>query len=212
MTGGSDMHRLNEMFTQSAGPAQYARAYADRLAQLLAAVDPESVGAVIEELESAIDRGATIYLIANGGSAAVAAHFVGDAVAGARVDGATPIRAFSLSDNIESLTALANDRGFEHVFSEQLKMLMRPGDLVLAMSVSGNSPNLVQAIEWANAHGGRTVAWTGFDGGRLAGLAHRVVHMPTTPDEYGPVEDIFSILEHIVMTYIAMKRGRRLHH
>jgi D-sedoheptulose 7-phosphate isomerase len=89
---------------------------------------------------------------------------------------------------------------------------MEPGDLVLAMSVSGNSPNLVKALEYARDNGGRTIAWTGFDGGRLAALAELSVHFPSTRDEYGPVEDMFAMLVHIVAGYLAMKRGRNLHH
>ena len=206
------MHRLKQLYDLADGPAQYAAAYFARVAEVMAAVDPAAVAAVVEALEETIERGNSIFVVANGGSAAVASHFVNDAVAGASIDGAAPIRAFSLVDNVESVTALANDRGYENIFSEQLKTLMRPGDLVLAMSVSGNSENLARALEWAAGHGGRTVAWTGFDGGRLASLADLSINMPTARDEYGPVEDMFSILEHAVMTFLAMKRGRRLHH
>lgn len=205
------MHQLETIYRRAAGPGQYAGSYFARMGEVMRAVDPECVAAAVEAIEQTVDAGKTIFLLANGGSAAVASHFVNDAVCGAWVDGASPIRAFALADNVESITALANDYGYDGIFTGQLRMLMREGDLVLALSVSGNSQNLVNAVEWANAHGGRTMAWTGFDGGRLGKVAQCSVHMPTTADEYGPVEDMFSILEHIVMTYLAMKRGRKLH-
>ncbi len=205
------MHRLETIYRSAAEPGPYAGAYFARMGEVMRAVDPARVAAVVEAIEQTIAAGRTIFLLANGGSAAVASHFVNDAVCGAWVDGAAPIRAFALADNVESITALANDYGYDGIFTGQLRMLMREGDLVLALSVSGNSQNLVAAVEWANAHGGRTMAWTGFDGGKLGRVAQISLHMPTTADEYGPVEDMFSILEHIVMTYLAMKRGRKLH-
>ncbi|MCE5230210.1 SIS domain-containing protein [bacterium] len=205
------MHQLESIFRRADGAAQYAGSYFARMREVMDAVDPQKVAAAVEMIEQTIDAGRTIFILANGGSAAVASHFVNDAVCGAWVDGAKPIRAFALADNVESITALANDYGYDGVFTGQLRMLMHEGDLVLALSVSGNSGNVVSAVEWAAAHGARTMAWTGFDGGRLRELAQCCVHMPTTADEYGPVEDMFSILEHVVMTFLALKRGRRLH-
>lgn len=205
------MHQLETIYRRAAGADQYASSYFARMGEVMGAIDPETVARAVEMIEQTAAAGRTIFLLANGGSAAVASHFVNDAVCGAWVDGASPIRAFALADNVESITALANDYGYDGIFTGQLRMLMREGDLVLALSVSGNSQNLVSAVEWANANGGRTMAWTGFDGGRLSKAAQFSLNMPTTADEYGPVEDMFSILEHVVMTWLAMKRGRKLH-
>lgn len=205
------MHQLETMFKQAESPARYAADYFSRMSEVMRALDLGQIEAACDAIEDTIERGGAIYLMANGGSSAVASHFVNDAVCGAWADGATPIRAYALADNVESVTALANDYGYDGIFINQLRMLMREGDLVIAMSVSGNSENLVRAVDWANAHGGRTMAWTGFAGGRLKQVAQISIHMPTTNDEYGPVEDMFSILEHIITTYLAMKRGRKLY-
>ena len=205
-------YRLENMYERHAAPADYAGAYFARLGEVMAAVDVEKVGAAIAAIEAAAAAGRTIYLIANGGSAAVASHFMNDAIAGAWKEGLPPVKAMALTDNVESMTAISNDSEFANVFVNQLRVFMQPGDVVLAMSVSGNSPNVVRAVEWAKAHGGVTVGWTGFDGGRLAELADYGVHMPTTKDEYGPVEDMFSVLMHAVMTHLTLKRGKQLHH
>ena len=206
------MHRMKSIFEGAATPVDYIRAYFARLTEVMQALDPEQVGRCIDALEQTYENGRTIFLCANGGSSAVAAHFVNDAVFGMQAEGAKPVRALSLTDNAETITAIANDRGFENIFTGQLQTLMEAGDLVIAMSVSGNSVNLVKALEYASANGARTMAWTGFDGGKLARMADLAIHMPGTPDEYGPCEDMFSILEHAVTTYLAMKRGRQLHH
>lgn len=205
------MHQLETIFKQAQGPAGYAGAYFERMAEIMRGIDLEEVAACCKSIEETIENGGAIYLLANGGSSAVASHFVNDAVCGAWVDNARPIRAYALSDNVESITALANDHGYGEIFVQQLKSLMQAGDLVIALSVSGNSENLVRALEYANAHGARTMAWTGFAGGSLKEIAKISIHMPTTRDEYGPVEDMFSVLEHVMTTYIAMKRGRRLY-
>ncbi|HOE97267.1 MAG TPA: SIS domain-containing protein [Candidatus Sumerlaeota bacterium] len=206
------MHPLAQMFTQSASPADYARAYFRRLAALMDAVDPDAIQRAVEAFETVCREGRSIYAMANGGSAAVASHLVNDAVAGAFCDAHPPLRAWCLSDNIETVTALANDCGFDQVYERQLMGLMAPGDLVLALSVSGNSPNLVRAMQYARDHGARTMAWTGMAGGRLGELAEIHLHLPCGADEYGPVEDMFSVLEHVLMTWLTQKRGRWLHH
>jgi D-sedoheptulose 7-phosphate isomerase len=99
------------------------------------------------------------------------------------------------------LTALGNDYGYEHIFRMQLENLLQPGDVVVAISASGNSPNILLAIEYANERGATTVGLTGFDGGKLAALVDVNVHAPTGPGEYGPAEDIHMVIDHLVMSY-----------
>lgn len=206
------MYQLARMFAEAGSPAQYVGAYFTRMAELMRQIDHEQLGRVIEHVNGAIEGGRNIFLIANGGSSAIAGHFVNDVIAGAAVEGRPPIRALSLTDNVATVTALANDVGFEHIFDLQLRELMRPGDLLIAMSVSGNSQNILNGVEQARRIGGSTIGWCGFGGGKLADLCDLVVHIPTTPDEYGPVEDFFSLFEHIVTGYLAQQRGRQLHH
>lgn len=206
------MYRMKTIFGESSGAAEWTRGYAARMTELLRDLDADSVAAVIDEMDRASVEGRTIFVVANGGSSAVASHLVNDLGPNSLVPRQSRFRVYSLSDNVESVTAIANDAGYENVFAYQLQANMEPGDLVLAMSVSGNSPNLVKALEYARDNGGRTIAWTGFDGGKLAGLADLSVHFPSTRDEYGPVEDMFAVLVHIVAGYLAMQRGRNLHH
>ena len=182
------------------------------MAELVQRLDTEGVARLIEVVEKAGDDDKTIFLVANGGSAAVSGHWVNDLSANSVVEGKPGFRVISLTDNGSSLTALANDASFDEVFSIQLKANMRPGDVVILMSVSGNSPNLVRAAEYANAKGGYTVGCTGFEGGKLKDLCELSIHTSSTLDEYGPIEDMFSIIMHIVTGYLTMKRGRKLSH
>jgi len=206
------LYKMQEMFKESTGVADYARRYCTHMAAVLAALDVEAVGRAIEAMQRTSENGKTLFFIANGGSAATASHFVNDLVAGSYVEGAPKLRAYCLSDNAATVTALGNDAGYDNIFSHQLRVDMVPGDLVYAMSVSGNSENIIRAVEYARANGGTTVGISGFDGGRLAKAVDISVLIPSTKDEYGPVEDVFNVLDHIIISYIAMSRGRWLHH
>lgn len=206
------MNKLAEIFESSESSSDYAFRYFDHLHHLLKNLDGKAIEATVDAVENATRNGNTLFTMANGGSAAAASHLVNDLVVGSYVEGAPKLRTLCLTDNVESVTALANDAGYEHIFSHQLRVQMNPGDVVLAMSVSGNSENLVRAVEYANDHGGVTIGYCGFDGGKLAPKCQIAVHAPSTKDEYGPVEDMFNIMGHIVSSYIAMRRGKRLHH
>ncbi len=206
------MNKLAEIHGAAPSAQAYFHAYTERIAALLNVLDEDAVAATIEAIEQCSQQGNTLFTMANGGSAASASHLVNDLVAGAYLDDQPRLRTLCLSDNVATVTALGNDAGFDHIFSHQLRVHMRPGDVVLAMSVSGNSENLIQAVDYANANGATTIAYAGFDGGRLAEKCKVSVLIPTSRDEYGPVEDVFNILGHVVMTYIAMSRGKYLHH
>jgi len=206
------MTKLAGLFAASASPAEYVSGYCQRVAEVVAGIDAEAVASCIAVLEQAAQTHKTIFCIANGGSAAVASHFVNDMCPNSFVDGHPPYRVLCLTDNVESITAIANDFGYEEVFRHQLRALLQPGDVVLALSVSGNSENILRAVRFARERGAATVAWTGFDGGTLAELADAAVRIPTTRDEYGPVEGIFTHLAHVVSGYLTMKRGRPLGH
>lgn len=206
------MYKLAEMHAAAPTVQEYIQSYTNRLHELLNIIDKDAIAATIDAIEQCSQRGNTLFSMANGGSAASASHLVNDLVAGCYLDDRAKLRTLCLSDNVATVTALGNDAGFDHIFSHQLRVHMRPGDVVLAMSVSGNSENLIQAVDYANANGATTIAYAGFDGGRLAKKCQISVVIPTTKDEYGPVEDVFNILGHIVITYIAMSRGKYLHH
>ncbi len=206
------MHKLAEIHGAATNVQDYFQAYTDRLTGLLNELDKDAIAATIDAIEQCSQRGNTLFSMANGGSAASASHLVNDLVAGCFLEEKPRLRTLCLTDNVATVTALGNDAGFDHIFSHQLRVHMRPGDVVLAMSVSGNSENLIQAVDYANEHGATTIGYAGFDGGRLAEKCQISVVIPTTKDEYGPVEDVFNILGHVVITYIAMSRGKYLHH
>jgi D-sedoheptulose 7-phosphate isomerase len=197
------MSTLDRLFGQSDSLADYAARYALYLAGLLTELDCEAVERVGHALEEARREGSTIFVLGNGGSAATASHLANDLGLGPRARGGEAYRIISLSDNVAFLTAAGNDISYDMVFVEQLKTLLRPGDVVLAISASGNSPNVVKAIEFAKKRGAVTIALTGFDGGELRLLADECVHVATPPGDYGPVEDMHLIFGHLVSSYLA---------
>lgn len=200
------------MFEAAASFQDYNRAYFEHLHALLMGLDRDAIARIAGVMDEAVRAGRRLFFIANGGSAAIASHWVNDLVAGAFQESGENFKAFCLSDNVASVTAIGNDSGYDNVFLNQLKVHLEPGDVVYAMSVSGNSENIVRAVAWARTRGARTIALCGFDGGRLLQTAEFCLHIPASRDEYGPVEDAFSVLEHVLSGWLTMRRGKRLHH
>jgi len=139
-----------------------------------------------------------IFVMGNGGSATTASHFVGDLGKNTRVEGLPHFRVFGLVDNLAAITAYANDEGYENVFSQQLAGLIQKMDVVVGISTSGNSANVIKAIELANSRGATTIGLTGFDGGKLSTLVTLNIHVPSNRIEQ--VEDIHLMIEHIVVS------------
>ena len=194
------MNNLDRIFIKD--PVAFAKAYLEYLTSLLKAIDTRAIGQFIETLLDARERGATIYFIGNGGSAATASHFANDLAIGTNSYD-KPFRVISLTDNNAIITALGNDFGYEEVFVRQLRLLGRPGDVVVGISASGNSPNLIKTFDYAKSVGIKTVAITAFDGGKLKNIADESVHVPTALKEYGPAEDAHMVLDHIVGSYLS---------
>jgi D-sedoheptulose 7-phosphate isomerase len=196
------MNNLDRMFQSAGGNSRdYAHEYLQYLGKVLEAVDRDEITKFIDIVLEARLRNAAIIFIGNGGSAATASHFSNDLAIGTRCEG-RPFRAISLTDNNAVMTAIANDDGYEEVFLQQLKTVMLDGDVVVAISASGNSPNLLNAIQYANDAGATTIGLTAFDGGALKKLAKHSVHIPTETGEYGPAEDAHIILDHLVSSYL----------
>lgn len=171
--------------------------YLQRLSKLLRKIDInklEDIGAI---LSSASARNSTIFVMGNGGSAALASHFVTDMGVGGLKFG-TPSRVVSLNDSIPSVTATANDFDYKYVFSKQLEYLASPGDIVFCISSSGNSANLVEAVQFANANNVITIGLLGFDGGKLFSLLQHSLVVQSQIGDYGPVEDSHSAICHIL--------------
>jgi D-sedoheptulose 7-phosphate isomerase len=182
---------------------EFAENYRRDLTLALSGVDLAKIAGIVETLWDAYQQDRQIFFCGNGGSAASASHIVTDLTKGAlghRGDApARPVRALSLADNLPLISAWANDRGFDHVFVGQLGPLLRKDDVVVAMSVSGNSPNVVNAVQFAREVGATTIAFTGARGGALANLADHVVVVGS--EHYGVVEDVHMQVGHVICYY-----------
>ncbi|MCY3970541.1 MAG: SIS domain-containing protein [Acidobacteria bacterium] len=180
-----------------------ASAYIDRLRAELARIDAAAVERWAAVVFDVWNRGSTLYLIGNGGSAAAASHLsvdLGKGTVGAdrlRDESRRRLRVVSLTDNVPWITAVANDLDYEQVFVQQLMSAAVPGDALMAFSGSGNSPNVLAAVDWANRHDLRTFGLTGFDGGRLKELQQDGVHVDL--DDMGMVESVHVCLFHWVV-------------
>lgn len=182
---------------------QIASRHLQELAFLLGQIDLEAIERVFQRLRIARDEGATVYIAGNGGSAATATHWANDLGKATKRSGRAPIRAMCLGDNVSWLTALANDEGYERAFSGQLENFVRPDDVLVVISASGNSPNLVRAVELARKQGVTTMGFLGFDGGVLKGMVDDFVWVPTEKGAYEQVEDCHMSLCHILTKCLA---------
>jgi D-sedoheptulose 7-phosphate isomerase len=167
---------------------------------LMERIDLDSIARAVERLRNARDRGATIFIVGNGGSAATAAHLVNDLGKATKTSGRPPMRVMCLSDNVSWLTALGNDEGFERVFTGQLENFASPGDVLILISASGNSPNLVDAAGYAREQGVETIGILGFDGGKLKVMVDEALWLESSIGLYGPVETGHSVICDIITT------------
>lgn len=170
--------------------------YIDGLQDTLEQLDLDAIQRAIDILHEARQRRSTVFVMGNGGSATTASHVVCDLAKNTRAPGAPDFRVIGLSDNMALLSAYANDEGYENVFAQQLIAFVQPQDVVIAISTSGASRNVLEAVEVANRSGAITIGMTGFDGGRLSSLVALNLHVPSNIIEH--VEDIHLMLEHLI--------------
>ena len=179
------------------------RQFLDRVGDELTRIDPAQIQALADAIFQRYEAGRFVFVIGNGGSGSNASHFCEDLGKGTLRredfdnDRKKRLRILSLTDNTPYILAWGNDEGFDRVFVEQLKNLATPGDLLVAISGSGNSPNILRAVEWANRHELTTFGCTGFTGGKLQTLAHHNLHVPL--DDMGIVESIHLTAFHWVV-------------
>lgn len=176
--------------------------YVENFTKILSRIDSSQLSIFINLLMDAYDSRKSIYVVGNGGSAANASHFAQDLAKGCRgpMENERRFRAISLTDNTPFITALSNDDGYQHVFEQQLMTYASPEDILVAISGSGNSPNIIRAVEWANRKGLITVGITGYDGGRLISLAKHKIHVPL--NDMCTAESVHSVLLHYIVLEI----------
>lgn len=207
-------NNLDRIFSESSESAQqaaeYAKAYSAYLGTLLSRLDFNSIGQFAEVLYQTRENGKRIYLIGNGGSAATASHFANDLQIGVTPFTRSSFQAVSLTDNSAIMSCIGNDFGYDEVFRRQLEVLMQPGDIVIAISASGNSPNIINAVDFCLERGNFVIGLTGFDGGKLKQKSNLNINIETPHGEYGPVEDLHMVLDHLTTTYLIRKIRNKL--
>ncbi len=182
---------------------QFSQSYFDRLRDAIGSIPHDQIDAVGDLLYRAYLNDKQVFVMGNGGSAATASHFASDLSKGTVVPGRKRFRAICLNDNLPVLTAIANDIGYDMVFAEQMRNLLRPGDVVVVVTGSGNSPNVIEALRYARKSSAATVGFLGFDGGKAKALVDAYIHVECY--DYGLVEDIHYALGHCFREYFARR-------
>jgi D-sedoheptulose 7-phosphate isomerase len=187
--------------TYDTRPDVFWNNYVDYLTGVLKNINVDEIAQIVDCLTDARERGAQIFVIGNGGSASTASHFANDLAIGTRLQ-KTPLKVLSLVDNLSTITAVANDYSYEEIFSRQLKLFANKGDILIAITASGNSSNLVNAFNVAEELELTTIALTAFDGGQLKNMAQLGLHVPCANGDYGPAEDAHLIFNHFLHAYL----------
>jgi len=181
-------------------PDGYFAAYRDNIVGAWASIDGSNVARAAALLHATLRRDGIIYACGNGGSAAIANHLLCDFQKGIQTGTEMKPRVISLSSHLELITAIANDIDYNDIFLYQLRTMARPGDLLMTISASGNSENIVRAAQWAKSQNLPTIALVGFSGGRSAAIADVAIHVAA--ENYGVVEDVHQSLMHIFAQYL----------
>jgi D-sedoheptulose 7-phosphate isomerase len=201
------MNTFEKLYQNTDNIGEFAKGYFDHLKSVLDKLDLESIEQLASECESARKNGNTIFVVGNGGSATTASSMANDIGFDIIKKTGTKdsFKVLALTDNNAVLTAIANDVGYDNVFISQLKIHYRPGDKLLVISASGNSENIVRAAKWVKEQGGRIIGFLGFSGGKLKEISDIVIHAKTEAGEYGPVEDLHLIINHVLAHWFQEK-------
>lgn len=181
----------------------YFNSYRERLNNLLDAVDINALEKVIETMINTFKNGKTVYVCGNGGSAATASHIQADFSFFVRYFTKFRPKVRALTDNVPMITAIGNDTSFNDIFVEQLKGHFEEGDTIICISASGNSENVIRSAQYANDNKGTSIAFVGFSGGKLLEVAHHALYTPNPKGDYGPIEDLHMIYDHIIVNYLS---------
>jgi len=177
--------------------------YIDEVKKCLDEVDGDKIGEIVSSILDAYRGNRRIFTLGNGGSASTASHFACDLTKSAVIERKRRLHIISLTDNVALITAISNDYGYDSIFKEQLANLLSEGDIVIAISASGNSPNVLEAVEYAKSIGAETIAICGFGGGRLAHIADRAIVF--SAKDYGQIEDTHLVMAHLISEEVRRK-------
>jgi len=194
---------LNKDISDTKG---FIKNYFEYNSSIMQSLDYSALEKFVDLILSSRQKNQTIFFVGNGGSASTATHFVNDITLGSR-QFEDPFRCISLCDNQACITAIGNDDGYENIFLQQLQTLFKPGDILVAISASGNSQNLLDAADWIKTKDGYMVGLTSFDGGILQEKSDLNIHVPAVKGEYGPAEDIHMMICGLVGTLLRIKFG-----
>lgn len=186
---------------------KFAENYINELINILKKIDMNSIEQIVEELKNCAKRKGKVYVVGNGGSAATSSHLVNDLGVGLTRKNILGLDIISLSDNVPVITAIANDTGYENIFYLQIKELINPNDIIIAISCSGNSDNIIKAVKYAKENRCKIIGMTGFDGGELKKYSDINFHVETEEGNYGQVEDVHLILDHIIYSYFIKEKS-----
>lgn len=186
--------------------ADFVTSYLGKMVALMGRIPQEPLVKMLQVLEDAHAQRRRVFIVGNGGSASTASHMANDFVKGSCKYGGTPLRAISLTDCVPLMTAIANDEAYSEIFSGQLEPLAEKGDVLIAITGSGNSPNVVRALETAKKAGLTTIGLLGMGGGKCAALTDVTLIVPS--QEYGPIEDVHLMVNHLVTSYFQQKQRR----
>lgn len=183
---------------------EYIKSYKSRLFNLFETIKIDDLEKVITSIVGAFRNGKTLYIAGNGGSATTASHMQADFCFFVRYYTEFRPKVVALTDSIPMITAIGNDNSFDDIFVEQLKGRFEKGDVLLAISASGNSRNVIKAAEFANEQGGISIAFVGFKGGKLKEISQIPLYTPNAEKDYGPIEDLHMILNHLIINYLSI--------
>jgi len=206
------MKNIKSLLNKPTNVRAFSKGYFDYLYSLLNRLNTDAIEKFIDELNAARTHQNTIFFIGNGGSASTALHMANDLSLGSRTyDKTLPFRSLALTSNTAVMTAIGNDHGYRNLFVYQLGIHYRPGDKLVAISASGNSSNVITAVKWVKKQGGTVIGMVGFDGGKLKNICDIVIHVKTAKGEYGPVEDIHIIMDHLIYTWLWHRKREEKH-
>ncbi len=194
------MNKVNDAYKGSSSFSDFAKRYFSYITEIQNKISPDELDLFVKEFLNARDNNSTIFVAGNGGSAATATTLANDIGFDIikKTGTKTPFKVFALTDNNSVITAIANDVGYENIFINQLKIHYNPGDMLVVISASGNSKNVVEAAEWVKSQEGKVLGMLGFSGGQLRSLCDVSILVPSNPGEYGPVEDMHLMVNHLL--------------